>query len=302
MVGAGGFIGRRIAASIGSKAGDAMGFTRSESSARSVEGIPVTVLEPNDPGLEEAIRRFGPSVVFNLAATGVTSAASPDELEAGNAGVVSAIMDATVGTNVEVVVHAGTWSQYGPIVSDQPLSEDHPQQPATAYGLAKARAEAVGISRARNGDAHFLSLRLFNVYGPGEAPHRLIPAIASHLAKGSKVPLTEGHQVRDFVHVDDVVSAFGACLRTQVSESGAFNIATGTGTAVREIAQMVAGCMSAMGDRLDFGAIEARTGEPSVVIGDSARFQTQFGWKPQVPVTSGVCDTVEWATRGTTLS
>ena len=278
-----------------------MGYTRSEANALRVDGIPVTVVEPRTRDLADAIRRFRPSVVLNLAAAGVTSAVTPDQLEAGNSGVVNAIMDSAVDSGVELVVHAGTWSQYGPIVSVDPLAEDHPQHSATPYGLAKARAETIGLSRSASSGTRFLSLRLFNVYGPGEARHRLIPTIASHLGKGERVPLTEGHQIRDFVYVDDVVSAFKATLRTGIPDSGVFNIATGVGTAVREMAQLAARCMSVEDDRLAFGALDSRVDEPSVVIGDSTRFRTAFGWTPKFPVTSGVCDTVEWAAKGANL-
>lgn len=301
LVGAGGFIGRRIASALAAENVETIGYTRSEAKARDIVGIPVQVVGSTLADLTAALRRFRPSVVLNLAATGVMTPATASELETGNVGVVSAIMDAAAGGGTELIIHAGSWSQYGPFESVHPVTEDHPQRPTTAYGSAKARAEAAGLSRASAGGAQFVSLRLFNVYGPGEARHRLIPTIALHLAGGQKVPLSEGRQVRDFVYVDDVVSAFMACLSTPVSGSAAFNVATGVGTAVRDVARLAAQCMSVTNTRLDFGALEARSDEPSVVIGDSTRFRTTFGWAPHVSVAAGVCDTVEWATEGAAL-
>ena len=49
-------------------------------------------------------------------------------------------------------------------------------------------------------------LRFFKVYGEGEAPHRLLPSLVAGLARRERVPLSEGTQVRDFIHVDDVVA------------------------------------------------------------------------------------------------
>ena len=87
--------------------------------------------------------------------------------------------------------------------------------------MASAIAQGAGTA--------FRLLRLFKVYGAGEAPHRLLPALASGLARQQRVAISAGTQVLDFVYIDDVVEAM---LRADAHcrEKGGiatWNVATG---------------------------------------------------------------------------
>lgn len=91
-------------------------------------------------------------------------------------------------------------------------------------------------------------LRLFNVYGPGQAlsnPYTGVLAIfSSRLLNGQKpVIFEDGEQRRDFVYVGDVARAFADALELPQAAGGVFNIGSGQDRSVTQVAQSIARAM-----------------------------------------------------------
>lgn len=298
VIGANGFIGTHLVKALSSNGWEVDAVYRSEGGTLAPDGTgrvnprPVRAIDVDLPPL---IASTKPDVVLNLAASGVGRSTSPRDLKAGNEGIVSTIMRAVDPTHTTRVLHAGSWSQYGSPNSAAAIDETHPLLPTTAYGEAKLEAEIAGLALAAASGVPFVSLRLFNVYGPGEHPSRLIPHVVDALLKRTRVELTDGLQVRDFVHVSDVAAGFVAwSTKPDVAISSAYNVATGIGTPVRAVVEDATRTVGAPADLLDFGAKEQRIGEPATVIGDASAMTKATGWLPLVTVTAGVSDTVRW--------
>lgn len=251
-------------------------------------------------GLKKAALLARPNVVFNLASSGVGTPATETELLVGNPELVADLLKALDPGVTKLVVHAGSWSQYGLLSGSGRIAEDHPQHAITPYGRAKAEAETVGAELGKERGISFVTLRLFNVFGPGEAEHRLIPYIVRAITSGQPAQLTPGNQVRDFVYVTDIVDAFAACAAGDTMESGAFNVASGRGTSVADVAKMTAHHLGADVTMLKFGAKKPRIGEAPYVVGNPSALSARTRWTAQVSVSDGVRDTVRWAMEHTT--
>jgi nucleoside-diphosphate-sugar epimerase len=133
-------------------------------------------------------------------------------------------------------------------------------------------------------------LRLYKVYGAGEAPHRLLPALVSGLAKRERVAISAGTQVLDFVYIDDVVEAM---LRadTHCRERGdiaTWNVATGRAHSVREFAECVAAAMKVDASLLGFGSIDMRKDDEPWLVGSPDLLRSQLGWQPSIGLEEGV--------------
>lgn len=244
-------------------------------------------------GAESALDVSKPQVIFNLAAAGVGKRIPYIEMVEGNAGIVARVLQATNPETTRIVVHAGTWSQYSCENPERRILETDRMEPPTVYGVAKLGAELMGRAIASDKGVGFVSLRLFNVYGPGESKSRLIPYIAHCVATGRAADLTSGEQVRDFVHVDDVTSAFEAAAGIHAPEPAVFNIATGVGTSVREVARLTVLAAGGDEDMLRFDAKSARASEPQRVVGDASAFREATEWCPRIAVPDGVHTTVQ---------
>src|SRR4029077_12935796 len=107
--------------------------------------------------------------------------------------------------------------------------------------------------------------RIFHLYGPYEYPSRLVPSVIISLLKDELARCTHGRQVRDFMHVDDVASAFVALLDSDVA--GIVNIGSGEPVTIRSLVTRIASTIKAEG-RVEFGAISVAPNDPPVLIPD----------------------------------
>jgi nucleoside-diphosphate-sugar epimerase len=166
-----------------------------------------------------------------------------------------------------------------------------PLEPATLYGAckhathiaAKAVAEQLNVSLAWG--------RVFFLYGPGEARGRLVGDVARALLAGEDFPTTDGRQLRDFMHVRDVASAFAQLLEADLC--GPINIASGAPLAVGDLVRLIAAQTGDI-ERVRFGALERRPGEPDSIVADVARLGGELGFTPAIELQAGVADTVAW--------
>jgi len=186
------------------------------------------------------------------------------------------------------VVFAGTCAEYAWTRAIYP--EDAPCEPSTLYGAAKHGLRLVAEAFARAEGVSFAWGRLFFLYGPAEAPGRFVPSIARALLAGRSAPMTEGTQIRDFLHVADAGDAFAALARAEVD--GAVNVASGVGVSLRDLAELIAARVGAVG-RLQIGAIGSRAGDPPSLVADVTRLRDGVDWRPRIALADGVARCVD---------
>ncbi len=172
------------------------------------------------------------------------------------------------------------------------LREDvSPVRPRTLYGTSKHATRLVASAFAAQAGVQLAWGRVFFLYGPGEQPGRLVPAIARGLLDGERVATSDGGQLRDFMHVRDVGAAFAALLDSGVE--GPVNIATGAALPVRALIEAIAAEVGHP-ELLEWGALRRPDGDPDALVADVARLRDEVGFAPAVPLAAGVRETVEW--------
>jgi UDP-glucose 4-epimerase len=123
-----------------------------------------------------------------------------------------------------------------------PVREDHALVPRSSYGILKVTCEHYLALYAAQWGVHSTALRCANVYGPGQRAFRSQGIVASLLgcaATGRRFTIFgDGATVRDYVYIDDVVDAVRQLLTVEALPP-ALNIATGVGTSVRELVDLV---------------------------------------------------------------
>ena len=132
--------------------------------------------------------------------------------------------------------------------------------------------------------------RLFGVYGPGEAPHRLLPGLTSRLLRGERVPLTHGRQVRDFLHVDDACDGLIACAANGRNQSASVvvNVCSGEAVSVKSFAMTVARLMKVDDTLLGFGDETLRAGEVMHLVGSTGKLNSWDAWRPRYSLNDGI--------------
>lgn len=192
------------------------------------------------------------------------------------------------------VVYSSSSSVYG----DQPthlMREDMTPRPKSPYALQKLIGEQYAELYARLFGLSVVSLRYFNVYGPGQpaggAYALAVPRFLDQRAAGR--PLTvygDGEQTRGYTHISDVVRAnlLAASADLPRGEHVPFNIGPREGTSVNAIAALIGGALTHVPNERE--AVEERHKSA-----DYSRAQAALGWEPLVPLAEGLRGLVDSA-------
>jgi nucleoside-diphosphate-sugar epimerase len=166
-----------------------------------------------------------------------------------------------------------------------------PRNPCTPYSVCKNAAQEVLASFASSGGLSTAWGRVFFLYGPEESPLRFVASVISAIIGGTPALCSHGNQIRDYLHVEDVASAFVALLDSSVT--GPVNIASGQPITIREIAETIASRLGGH-ELLKLGAIPVGANEPPFILADVRRLSQEVGWGPTFDLQRGLDQTIAW--------
>jgi nucleoside-diphosphate-sugar epimerase len=178
------------------------------------------------------------------------------------------------------ILMAGTCFEYDTSIGF--LSESTPLAPRHLYSTCKRALFDVMNHIA--GPASFVWTRLFFLYGPNEQPGRLVSAVIDALQNGREARVTTGEQYRDFLHVADAAAGIVSVFESDLT--GPVNVASGKPVQVREVVATIARLLGKE-DRVAWGAITPRAGDPTFVCADVAKLAST-GFRPQFDLESGI--------------
>ena len=178
------------------------------------------------------------------------------------------------------------------------VTERTPLEPVNVYVMTKKLVEDIIYQYFRTGQLkHYHCLRYFNVAGDAglhyqeQNAQNVFPLIASAAkAKqpfyifGSDYDTPDGTCVRDYIHLNDLVSAHLAAFNSQ--QDGIYNLGTSTGYSVRELAEAF---NEALPEPLIVELAERRLGDPAALVADGSKAKQDLGWQP----TKTLADMVE---------
>lgn len=172
------------------------------------------------------------------------------------------------------------------------LSEEiTPLRPRSLYGVCKNAAREILQAYFEKMGIPFAWARIFYLYGPQEAEARLVPSVIRALLSGQTAKCTQGEQIRDYLHVEDVASALWAVARSNLT--GPVNIGSGDPVKVRTIVETIAQYLHRE-ENVALGALPTDPQEPPLLFADVRRLASVVGWKPSLPLKEGLEKTCEW--------
>ena len=194
------------------------------------------------------------------------------------------------------VVVAGSRLQYGRAES-VPVSEDAPKEPLSLHGIHKRTVEQYLRLYRRLFGLRFAVARVTNPYGPGQPAGRTAYGVINrliYLALADQ-PLTvygDGAQLRDYIHVDDVVSALMALAESPKTDGRSYNVGSGTGLSLAEVATMVVDITgTGRVEHIEWPALAAQI-ETGDFVADISRIRHELGWSPTIGLRQGLERTV----------
>lgn len=229
----------------------------------------------------------GAKYVFHLAALPRVqySIEHPEETNDVNVNGTLNVLIASQKAKVGKFIYSASSSVYG----DQevmPIHENMPANPKSPYGLQKYIGELMCRVWSEVYGLPTVSLRYFNVYGPGQSEEGAYALVIAKFLKQKRerTPLTitgDGEQTRDYTSVHDVVRANLLAAENKNPETkngGVFNIGAGKNYSVNEVARLIGGKTVYIPERL----------EPKHTLADNSKARKILGWEPTVAFETGM--------------
>ncbi|WP_435189551.1 NAD-dependent epimerase/dehydratase family protein [Pseudothioglobus sp. nBUS_23] len=239
---------------------------------------------------------YNPDYVVHLAAlfANQNSVDHPDsDLMVNGMGTLK-VLDFSKRACVKKVVYASSSCVYGN--KDIMKEGDIEFHPDTPYAITKLLGEYYSKFWSSQYDLDIAIVRLFNVYGPGDFPGEYRSVIPNFikLATNNK-PLTitgSGNETRDFCFIDDTVDGICLILFNKTESSAIFNIATGIGSSIIEVANYInLYCNNKAGiqfnERRDWDCVIDRRA-------DITKLKNSFGFRPKTRIKDGIKITCDW--------
>ncbi len=218
----------------------------------------------------------------------------PREYNAVNVNGTVSLMEAMRDVGVRRVVFISSGAVYGDQQA-QPLKENAVPYPRSPYAVSKLAAEYYVRTIGDLWGIETVSLRVFNAYGPGQhLPPSHPPVIPNFIRQamrgGTLVVHGEGGQTRDYVYLDDVVSAMIAAATAPDLDNLVINIGSGQETAVRELVRLVVEVTGSQAEVM----YNPRT-DPGVsrMCADINLAHEKLGYAPRISLEEGLRLTIE---------
>jgi nucleoside-diphosphate-sugar epimerase len=294
VAGAGGFIGRHLVRYLLDMKMEVIGLGR--------RPVATELIRPNEhyevvdltdrQAVLELLNGVRARWAFNLTGIVDHTVLWPDQREIIDQHLLSVLnlVEAFHDHPPEAFVNIGSSDEYG----DQPAPqhEEMRESPIAPYSAAKTAATHYLQMLHRRIGFPAVIARFFLVYGPGQDTQRLIPQACVRLLRGDRMEASLGTQKRDFLYIDDAITALVALASTAATRGKVFNVASGKGVCVRQVLdtiQSLAQCGT-----IDFGARSMRPGEIMELYADITRIKQFTQWEPRVDLEDGLRRTVDF--------
>lgn len=201
------------------------------------------------------------------------------------------------------LLYASSMTVYGH-PSVVPTPETEPCKPISYYGISKYAAERFVHATALRPDLefpfHVTSFRMFTLYGERQRltnPYQgVIAFFIGNVLRGEPIAIHgDGNQSRDFVHIDDVVSAWISALDKPAAYGEVFNLGVGKRRSINELADVVLRAFGKTRANYSMDSGPSRLGDQRHMEADVSRTCSALGWQPRVSFEDGMQRLVEWA-------
>jgi dTDP-glucose 4,6-dehydratase len=254
--------------------------------------------------LSKVFERFKPDAVINFAAESHVDRSIDSAnafIETNIKGVVNLLECVKELAPDAKFLQVSTDEVYGDGYSvDNPASESDYIHASSPYSASKAGAEQLVLAWGRTHDLAVMISRCTNNYGPWQFPEKLIPLVIEKALSGQKIPIYgNGRQQRDWLHVDDHVSALILMLNDFKSGS-IYNIAADNlidnislvETLLAELSKQTGESLSGYQKLITF--TDDRPGHDKLYAVSADKVKCDYRWRPIVSFADGIAETVKF--------
>jgi nucleoside-diphosphate-sugar epimerase len=188
----------------------------------------------------------------------------------------------------KLFIQIGSSMEYGKSAS--PQKENVVCIPKGYYGLAKHKATKFLVEQSKKVNFSIIILRLYQVYGPYQMENRLIPFVINSCLKDKKFDCTEGNQIRNFTHIDDLIILILKIIKTKKMKSEIINFGHKNSIKIKSLIVKIKKIIKK--GQPNFGKIKMRKDESLKLYPDITKLLSMFNWKPKINLNQGLKKTI----------
>ncbi len=297
IMGGGGFLGVNLANALAGQGAVVRAFGRSPVDPRELdERVHWSSGRFEDPvAVAEAVR--GQEIIFHLLSSSVPG--SPGQrpafdLETNVLGTLR-FLDICNDAAVRKIVFASSGGTVYGQADGHPIPETAPTHPISAYGVGKLAIEKYLSLYHHLYGLEYLALRVANAYGPRQSVLKrqgVVAAMLDHALAGKSLEIWgTGEVVRDFVHIDDVVTAF-LWAATYDGPHSVMNVGSGVGRSINQVASDIEAIAGTAELARTYRA--GRAADVPVNVLDISLITRETLWRPRLTWLDGLQDTARW--------
>jgi CDP-paratose synthetase len=284
VTGGSGFLGSALALHLRANGSDVAVLLRPASRLDRLRGLEVEMDVgrcETDADVETFVRRMQPDVVIHTACSFGRYGESPLQITDTNVRLGLQIFHSLMQIGKPV-----TFINTGTVLAPE----------VSLYALTKYQFVQLGrlLASQPNSQIRFLNVLLQHIYGPGDDASKFITHVLHSCQRNEpELKLTPGDQRRDFIFIDDVVSAYAVLIKRREELVATFDVEIGSGVAptVRAFVE-TAHRLTGSSTRLNFGAVPYRENEAMYCRADISRMLS-LGWKPIYDIEAGLKKTIQ---------
>lgn len=298
ITGIAGFIGANLARTLLEEGAEVHGIVRSSTDLWRLEEIKkqlhLHMADMDDrKSVSDVILSTRPSVIYHMSVYGAYPSIQIEPEKILRTSIFSTlyVLDAARDAGAQMVVNAGTSSEYG--TKDHPMREDEMIVPNSYYAVGKAAQTHLAQYTALHGGPPSVTLRFFSVYGPFEGPSRFVPNAVKNALKGTDVPISDPSIGRDFIYVSDAVDACLKAAGAPALSGEVINVGTGKQQTLGEVFDVVVK-ETGSASRMAVGAAKKREFDTNIWVADAVKMREKLGSVPRVSLAEGIANMVKW--------
>ncbi len=214
------------------------------------------------------------------------------------------VFNAAITNDVKKVIYASSACVYGQ-AQYTPQDENHPTRPNWPYGVSKLAVEKYADIYGTYDRIPMVGLRYSITYGPREWYGRVLTVFLKRAMEHKPPVVWDGGQIRDFIYVADAVALHNCCIENDKLENEIFNVSTGLGTSILDLAKMVVDVLDLEIEPVFESVVEGEVSdlvegrkrlplELKVMDLDNKKAKEMLGWEPKVGLKDGLVKEYEW--------
>lgn len=244
--------------------------------------------------LKPLVAKIKPDFIFHLASYGVP----PEEdsvlemIDSNLKGTIN-LIEAAKQSPFKLFINTGSCVEYG--LKEEDMRETDMLEPINNYGILKSATTLYCQKEAIRNNLPIINFRLFSTYGYSDQEYRLIPSVITSAIVNEPIKVSSPTNVRDFIFIEDVISAYLHSVEVTVPRGEIFNIGSGMQHSIEEIVKLCL-TISKSKSKVQWGALsnQKRSIEPLRWQADISKTKKSLNWKPETSIEEGLRKTIEW--------